>query len=74
MDKSGVFVDDSPPVAKQYSYELHEGEQTLATGWLTSEEVRPGDEVSVAGVVARVTDVAWANGTARLLLEPPPKT
>jgi hypothetical protein len=64
-------LDDSTPVAKQYSYELHEGEATLATGWLTSEEeVEPGDEVAVAGVVARVTHVSWINGVARLVLKP----
>jgi len=64
-------VDDSPPVAKQYSYELHDGDQTLATGWLTSDEkVEAGDEVTIAGVVARVADVAWTNGGVRLLLEP----
>jgi hypothetical protein len=58
-------------VARQYSYELHESGETLATGWLTIEgEVERGDELIVAGTVARVADVAWANGAARLLLEP----
>jgi hypothetical protein len=64
-------VDDSPLVAKQYLYELHDGAQTLAIGWLTSDEkVEAGDEVTIAGVVARVAGVAWTNGGVRLLLEP----
>jgi hypothetical protein len=71
VDNSHLLVDDSPPVAKQYSYELRAGEEMVATGWLTSDEaVEPGDDLLIAGIVARVADVAWTNGAARLVLEP----
>jgi hypothetical protein len=70
VDNSTHLVDDSAPVARQYSYELHEGEETLATGWLTSDDdVQPGDELVVAGLIARVAGIRWTNDAFRLLLE-----
>jgi hypothetical protein len=64
-------VDDWRPVARQYSYALQEGEETLATGWLTSdEEMEAGDHVTIAGIAARVAEVAWTNGGVHLLLTP----
>jgi hypothetical protein len=63
-------VDYSPPVARQYSYELHEGDVVLATGWLTSDDdVQAGDELVVAGLIARVAEIRWTNDAFRLLLE-----
>jgi hypothetical protein len=58
-------------VARGYAYELRKGEEILSTGWLTAEqEPAPGDEITLAGVLARVEELGWANGQPRLMLEP----
>jgi hypothetical protein len=57
-------------VPTAYAYELRRGEDTFSTGRLTAErELAPGDELTVAGVVARVKEVGWADGEQRLTLE-----
>ena len=56
-----------------YVYELRRGDDIVSTGRLTAErDLGPGDELAVAGVVARVKEVAWTNGERRLMLEEPP--
>jgi hypothetical protein len=58
-------------VAQAYAYELRRGEEILSTGRLTAEhEVAPGDEIILAGIVARVDELGWADGEPRLTLEP----
>jgi hypothetical protein len=70
VDDSPQLVDDSAPVARQYSDELHEGEEMRATGWLTSDDdVQAGDELVVAGMTARVAEIRWTTDAFRLLLE-----
>jgi hypothetical protein len=62
-----------PAVATAYAYELRRGEDVLSTGRLTAEhDLAPGDELAVAGVVARVKEVAWSDGERRLMLEETP--
>jgi hypothetical protein len=57
-------------VATAYAYELRRGEHTISTGRLTAErELSPGDELTVAGVLARVKEIGWANRERRLMLE-----
>jgi hypothetical protein len=59
-----------PAVATAYAYELRRGEDILSTGRLTAEnDVALGDELTVAGVVARVKEVGWTDGERRLMLE-----
>lgn len=71
VDKSGKFVDEFPPVALSYAYELRHNEQILATGHVTTDtEVEVGDELRLAGLAGRVREVIWAAGEPRLLLEP----
>ena len=61
-------------VGGAYAYELRRGEEILSTGRLMAErELGPGDEVSVAGVVAQVEEVDWVNGESRLILQPVPR-
>jgi hypothetical protein len=63
VDNSCVAVDD-PAVAAAYAYELRRGEDILSTGRLTAErDLAPGDELTVAGVVARVQEVNWTGGS-----------
>ena len=58
-------------VGAAYAYELRQGDQVLSTGRLTMEdELAPGDEVTVAGIVALVNEMGWVAGESRLLLEP----
>jgi hypothetical protein len=58
-------------VGAAYAYELRQGDQVLSTGRLTmDDELVPGDEVTVAGIVALVNEMAWVDGESRLLLEP----
>ena len=58
-------------VGAAYAYELRQGNQVLSTGRLTmDDELAPGDEVTVAGIVASVNEMAWVAGESRLLLEP----
>jgi hypothetical protein len=60
-----------PVVGAAYAYELRQGDRILSTGRLTvDEELAPGDEVSVAGIIALVNELAWVGGESRLLLEP----
>jgi hypothetical protein len=60
-----------PLVGAAYAYELRQGNQVLSTGRLTmDDELAPGDEVTVAGIVALVNELAWVGGESRLLLEP----
>jgi hypothetical protein len=60
-----------PVVGAAYAYELRQGDQVLSTGRLTmDEELAPGDEVTVAGIVALVNELGWVGGESRLLLEP----
>ena len=54
-----------------YAYELRRGEEILSTGRLTAEhELVPGDEMTVAGILARVEELGWVNGESRLMLQP----
>ena len=54
-----------------YAYELQRGEEILSTGRLTTDcELVPGDQLAVAGFVARVEELGWVNGEARLILAP----
>jgi hypothetical protein len=58
-------------VAHAYAYELRRGEEILSTGWLMAEEeLAPGDEITLSGVLARVNELGWANGHTRLMLQP----
>jgi hypothetical protein len=58
-------------VGAAYAYELRQGDQVLSTGRLTLDDaLAPGDEVTVAGIVALVNELAWVGGESRLLLEP----
>jgi hypothetical protein len=60
-----------PVVGAAYTYELRQGDQVLSTGRLTmDDELAPGDEVTVAGIVALVNELGWVGGESRLLLEP----
>lgn len=71
MDNRWPLVDDADAMAAQYAYELWSGENIFATGRLVVEhDFERGDEVRVAGIVARVKDVSWANGEPRLILQP----
>jgi hypothetical protein len=57
-------------VALAYAYELRRGGVILSTGMLTAEqEIAPGDELTLAGVLARVEELGWVNGEPRLMLE-----
>jgi hypothetical protein len=70
VDKEAPVVDDAR-VGAAYAYELRRGDEILSTGRLTTEqELAPGDEVTVAGIVAHVEALSWANGEPRLMLEP----
>lgn len=70
MDKAALVVDDAR-VGAVYAYELRQGTEIFSTGRLASEdEIVPGDEVRVAGIVAQVEDVSWVNGELRLVLQP----
>jgi hypothetical protein len=70
VDKPARVVDDGV-VGVAYAYELRRGGEILSTGRLTmDDELAPGDEVTVAGVVALVNELAWVGGESRLLLEP----
>lgn len=70
VDKAAPLLDDAL-VGAAYAYELRRGEEILSTGRLTAEhEVAPGDEVTVAGIVAQVKELSWVNGESRLMLEP----
>jgi hypothetical protein len=70
VDKAAPVVDDAL-VGAAYAYELRRGGEILATGRLTAEHaLAPGDEVTVAGIVAQVKDLSWVNGEARLMLQP----
>jgi hypothetical protein len=63
-------VDHSRPVATAYAYELRHGVTIVSTGRLMAEgEVLVGEEVTVAGVLAHVNEIVWADGERRLLLE-----
>jgi hypothetical protein len=58
-------------MGQAYAYELRRGEEILSTGWLTAEEeFAPGHEITLSGGLARVDELAWANGQPRLLLQP----
>ena len=58
-------------VGAAYAYELRRGEKLLSTGRLTSEEqLLPGDEVTIAGILARVQELSWVDGEVRLFLQP----
>lgn len=52
-----------------YAYELRLGEEIFSKGRLAVErELSPGDEVTVAGVVAHVEELSWGDGEPRLIL------
>jgi hypothetical protein len=58
-------------VGAAYAYELRQDDQVLSTGRLTMDDaLAPGDEVTVAGIVALVNELTWVGGESRLLLEP----
>jgi hypothetical protein len=60
-------------VGAAYAYELRQGDQVVSTGRLTMEDqLALGDELTVAGIVASVTELRWVGGESRLLLEPVP--
>lgn len=67
VDKAPSLVNHAL-VGAAYAYELWCGEE-ISTGRLTVErEPAPGDEVTVAGVVAHVDELSWGNGELRLIL------
>ena len=71
VDNPCRVIDDAEAVATAYAYELRSGEKIISTGRLTAEhELGPGDQVTVAGIVARVEELSWANGEPRLILQP----
>ena len=58
-------------VGAAYAYELRQSDQVVSTGRLTMEDqLAPGDELTVAGILASVTELRWVGGESRLLLEP----
>jgi hypothetical protein len=58
-------------VGAAYAYELRQGGQIVSTGRLTTDDqLALGDELTVAGIVASVTELCWVGGESRLLLEP----
>jgi hypothetical protein len=60
-------------VGAAYAYELRQDDQVLSTGRLTMDDaLAPGDEVTVARIVALVNELTWVGGKSRLLLEPLP--
>ena len=60
-------------VGAAYAYELRQADRVVSTGRLTMEDqLELGDELTVAGVVASVTELRWVGGESRLLLEPVP--
>ena len=60
-------------VGAAYAYELRQSGQVVSTGRLTMEDqLALGDELTVAGIVASVTELRWVGGESRLLLEPVP--
>jgi hypothetical protein len=62
---------EDPLVAAVYAYELRLADEICSTGRLTAEyELATGDELSVAGLMARVEELTWADGELRLLLAP----
>lgn len=65
VDKAATLVDHAL-VGAAYAYELRLGEEIFSTGRLAVErELAPGDEVTVAGVVAHVEELSWGQrGTA----------
>jgi hypothetical protein len=70
VDKAPPVVDDAL-VGAAYAYELRRGEEILSTGRLPAEhELAPGDEVTVAGILAQVEELSWVNGESRLILQP----
>jgi hypothetical protein len=70
VDNKSPVVDDAR-VGAAYACELRRGDEILSTGRLTAEqELAPGDEVTVAGIVAQVEALSWVNGEPRLMLGP----
>ena len=68
VDKAPMLVDHAL-VGAAYAYELRCGEEIFSTGRLTVErELSPGEEVTVAGVLAQVEELSWGNGEPRLIL------
>lgn len=68
VDKASSLVDHAL-VGAAYAYELWRGEEIFSTGRLTLEgELCPGDEVTVAGVVADVEELSWGDGEPRVIL------
>jgi hypothetical protein len=62
-----------PLMGVAYAYELRRDDEVLSTGRLTTEgEVGTGDELALAGILARVEELGWVNGEARLTLRPTP--
>lgn len=60
-------------VGAAYAYELRQCGQVVSTGRLTMEDqLALGDELTVAGILASVTELRWVGGESRLLLEPVP--
>jgi hypothetical protein len=69
-------VDKAPPVVDYaavtaaYAYELRRGAEIFSTGRLIAEhDLSQGDDVAVAGVVAKVVEISWSNGERRLILQ-----
>lgn len=60
-------------VGAAYAYELRQSGQVVSTGRLTMEDqLALGDELTVAGILASVTELRCVGGESRLLLEPVP--
>jgi hypothetical protein len=73
VDKCEPLVDDSGAMPTAYVYELRSSEEILATGrLLADEDFACGDELALGGTLARVEELAWANGEPRLVLSPTP--
>jgi hypothetical protein len=60
-----------PGVRVAYAYELRRAEEILSTGHLTAEqELAPGDQVAVAGILVSVKEVVARTGGVRLIPKP----
>jgi hypothetical protein len=60
-----------PLVGAAYAYELRRGEEVVSTGRLMADdELAIGEQLMIAGILARVEEVTWLEGDLRLLLQP----
>jgi hypothetical protein len=70
VDESAPVVND-PARGAAYAYELRRGEEVVSTGRLMADdELAIGEQLMIAGILARVEEVTWLEGDLRLLLQP----